>query len=129
MARRTKTPGALHPITLEPNPRRVVVRAGGRVIADSRSALTLREAAYSPVQYIPIEDVDQNALRPSSNKTYCPYKGEASYYSIAVTDTGTGEPSEIPDAVWTYEQPYEAVHEIASHVAFYPDRVQISVEE
>lgn len=129
MARSIRTPGPLHPMSVESNPRRVVVRAHGKVIADSRSALTLREAAYRPVQYIPLEDVDQSALTPSSNKTYCPYKGEASYYGIAVTDADTGETAEIPDAVWTYEHPYEAVHAIASHVAFYPNRVQISVEE
>jgi uncharacterized protein (DUF427 family) len=128
MTRSVKTPGPLHPITVEPNASRVVVRAAGKVIADTTSALTLREAAYPPVQYIPLDDVDRSALLPSTNKTYCPYKGDASYYSIAVTKPDSDEVEEITDAVWTYEEPYEAVDGIASHVAFYPDRVQITVE-
>lgn len=128
MARSILTPGPLHPITLEPNPSRVVVRAAGKVIADTTSALILREATYPPVQYIPLDDVDPSALRPSTNKTYCPYKGEASYFSIAVTQPNTGEVDEITDAGWTYEQPYDAVDRITAHVAFYPRRVQIIVE-
>ncbi|GAB3004017.1 hypothetical protein GCM10017788_32330 [Amycolatopsis acidiphila] len=118
----------MHPITLEPTPGRVVVRVGGRVVADSTSAMTLREAAYSPVQYIPLADVDQSVLRPSSHQTYCPYKGEASYYSLAVKHPDSGEVEEIADAVWTYTDPYDAVDRIASHVAFYPDRVEVTVE-
>jgi uncharacterized protein (DUF427 family) len=129
MSRSVKTPGPLHPITVEPNPSRVVVRAAGKVIADTTAAVTLREATYPPVQYIPLDDVDPAALRRSSKETYCPYKGEASYYSIAVTKPDTGEVEEIADAVWTYVRPYPAVDPIASHVAFYPDRVEITVED
>jgi uncharacterized protein (DUF427 family) len=91
------------------------------VIADTTVALTLREAGYPPVQYVPLTDVDPRRLRRSNSATYCPYKGDASYYSVV---TGDGE---IVDAGWTYEQPYPAVAEIAGHVAFYPDRVQIEV--
>jgi uncharacterized protein (DUF427 family) len=104
-----------HPITIEPTRQRVVVRAGGRVVADSTSALTLREASYPPVQYIPRDDVDMTALSASSHKTTCPYKGIASYFSIG---DGVGA-----NAVWSYEEPYSSVSEIAGHLAFYPNRV------
>lgn len=113
-----KIPGPDHPITIERNARRVVVTRGGKVIADTRDALTLREASYPPVQYIPRKDVDMAALDRSARQTYCPYKGEASYFSLAGA----------PDAVWSYETPYEAVAIIKEHVAFYPDRVD-AIEE
>jgi len=118
MTERTiKIPGPDHPITIEPNPGRVVVTLGGRVIADSREALTLHEANYPPVQYIPRKDVDMAALTRSATTTYCPYKGEAAYFSIPAG----GERS--VDAIWTYEAPYGAVAEIKDHLAFYPDRI------
>jgi uncharacterized protein (DUF427 family) len=120
MSEQVKIPGPDHPITVEPNPRRVVARVGEQVIADTTSALTLREADYLAVQYLPMQDVDQAALRRTDTSTHCPYKGDASYYSIV---TGGGE---LSDAVWTYEQPHAAVATIAGHVAFYPDRVQVS---
>ena len=127
MALAVKPPGPDHPITLEPNPARIVVRAGGQVIADTTSALTMHEAAYPPVHYIPLADVDQTILRRSPTHTYCPYKGEASYYSITTTQTdGTDD---ITDAVWTYEHPYPAVEAITAHVAFYPDRVEIVIDD
>lgn len=120
--RRILTPSAEHPIGIEPNPRRVVVRVGDSVIADTRGALALREAAYPPVQYIPREDVDMSLLVRSQHTTYCPYKGDAGYFSLGLLgDKGD-------DAVWTYEQPYAAVAQIAGHLAFYPDRVSI-IEE
>ena len=115
--RAIKIPGPDHPITIEANPSRVTVRAGGRVIADTREALTLREASYPPVQYIPRRDVDMSALTRSSHTTYCPYKGDAAYYSIPVGGTRS------IDAVWTYETPFEATAQIKEYVAFYPDRV------
>jgi uncharacterized protein (DUF427 family) len=112
-----KIPGPDHPITIEPNRKRVVVFVAGRVVADTRSALTLHEAHYPPVQYIPRKDVDMAQLERTDRTTYCPYKGDASYFSIPVG----GE--RAIDAVWTYETPYEAVVEIKDHLAFYPDRV------
>jgi uncharacterized protein (DUF427 family) len=121
-SRPTKIPGPDHPITITPNPARVVVWVAGRVIADSRRALTLQEASYPAVQYIPLEDVDQSQLVRTSHVTYCPYKGDCAYYSIP---TG-GERS--VNAVWTYEAPYESVAAIKGHVAFYPDRVGV-IEE
>jgi uncharacterized protein (DUF427 family) len=112
-----KIPGPDHPISIGANPSRVVVTVGGRVIADTRDALTLREASYPAVQYIPRRDVDMAALTRSEHTTYCPYKGDASYYSIPAG----GDRS--LNAVWTYETPFEAVAQIKDYVAFYSDRV------
>ena len=116
-AKPIKIPGPDHPITIERNPERVVVSLGGHVIADSREALVLKEAAYPPVQYIPRRDVDMTLLERTAHSSYCPFKGDASYYSIPV-----GGPRSA-NAVWTYETPYPAVAEIKDHLAFYPDRV------
>ena len=112
-----KVPDSDHPISIERNPARVVVSVAGRVIADTRNALTLREADYSPVQYIPREHVDFTQLEKTNHATYCPYKGDCNYYSVPAG----GEKS--VNAVWTYEDPYPAVAQIKGHVAFYPDRV------
>jgi uncharacterized protein (DUF427 family) len=117
-----KIPGPDHPITIERNRKRVIVTLGGHVIADTREALTLREARNPPVQYIPRRDVDMAALARSATQTYCPYKGEAASFSIP----SGGERS--IDAIWTYETPYEAVAEIKDHLAFYPDRID-AIEE
>jgi uncharacterized protein (DUF427 family) len=122
MSGRTKITDPDHPITVQPTRGRVVVRARGTLVADSRAALTLREASYPPVQYLPLSDVEPSALRRTGTATYCPYKGDACYYSVI---TGDGE---IADAGWSYERPYDAVAQIAGHVAFYPDRVQVEVE-
>jgi uncharacterized protein (DUF427 family) len=113
-----KIPGPDHPITIEPASKRVVVRSGDKVIADTVHALFLREAKYSAVQYIPRNDVDMSALVRSETTSYCPYKGEASYFSIP---SGGGR---SVDAVWSYEAPHDAVAEIKDYLAFYPDRVE-----
>ena len=115
--RTPRLPGPDHPISIAPTPKRVVVTAGGRVVADSRAALTLQEAAYPPVLYVPRADVDMALLERSTHATYCPYKGDCAYFGIPAG----GE--RAVDAVWTYEQPYDAVAAIGGHVAFYPDRV------
>jgi uncharacterized protein (DUF427 family) len=112
-----KIPGPDHPISIETNPSRVVVEVGGKIIADTRNALTLREASYPAVQYIPRRDVDMARLVRSEHTSYCPYKGDASYYSIPAG----GDRS--VDAVWSYEAPFEAMAQIKDYVAFYPDRV------
>ena len=112
-----KQPGPDHPITIKANPARVVVSVAGRVLADTQHALTLREANYQDVQYIPLDDVDASLLKATDHTTYCPYKGDCSYYSIPAG----GEKS--VNAVWTYRAPYPAVADIIDHVAFYPDRV------
>lgn len=115
-------PGPNHPITVEVSPTRVVVRAGDSVLADTRKALILREADYPAVPYIPREDVDMAALERTDHTSYCPFKGDASYFSIA----GAGERG--LNAVWTYETPYDAVSQIQDHLAFYANRVDV-VEE
>jgi uncharacterized protein (DUF427 family) len=116
-----KFPGPDHPITIERNPNRVVISVAGRVIADTRDALTLRESTYPPVQYIPRKDVDMTLLERTDHATYCPYKGDASYFSIP----SGGDRS--ANAVWTYEAAYAAVALIKDHLAFYPDRVDVGV--
>ena len=122
MNKPVKTPDASHPITIAPNPSGVVITVAGKVIADTTHALTLREANYPPVQYVPREDVDMALLERTDHATYCPYKGDAAYYSIPAG----GERS--ANAVWTYEAPYPAMAQIKDHVAFYPDRVD-SIEQ
>ncbi len=112
--RPVKIPGPDHPITVTPGEAHVVVRAGGKVIADTRRALALQEASYPLVYYIPREDAAMDLLERTDHASYCPYKGEASYYSVR---GGTA------NAVWSYEAPYDAVAEISGHLAFYPDRV------
>lgn len=121
-ARLVRIPGPDHPITVEPNTRRVVVKVAGRVVADTRSALVLKEANYPAAQYIPREDVDMSLLERTEHASYCPYKGEASYYSIP----SGGE--RATNAVWTYEHPYDSVAPIKNHVAFYTTRID-GIEE
>jgi uncharacterized protein (DUF427 family) len=123
MTRAAKIPDATHPITVRPTGSRVTVRVGDVTVAKSDSALSLAEASYPVVQYIPISDVDQSLLERTDTKTYCPYKGDASYYSVRVPGGQTET-----DLIWTYEQPYEAVAQIAGHVAFYPNRAEITIE-
>jgi uncharacterized protein (DUF427 family) len=115
--RAMKIPGPYHPITVAPNPDRIVVKVAGRVVADTQKALMLRESSYPGVLYIPREDVDMTLLARTDHATYCPYKGECAYYSIPL-----GGPQSA-NAVWTYEAPYAAVAAIKDHLAFYPDRV------
>ena len=112
-----KVPGPDHPITIVRNQGRVRVRFAGKVIADTTRALTLREAGYRPVYYVPREDADMSLLQPTAHASYCPYKGDASYFSIAA-----GGRTSL-NAVWSYQQPYPAGGEIAGYLAFYPDRV------
>lgn len=116
-----KIPGVDHPITVGKNPDRVVVKLGDQVIADTRDALSLQEASYPAVQYIPRKDVDFALLERTEHATYCPYKGDASYYSVLPAG------ADGVNAVWTYEQPYDAVADIREHVAFYPDKVSIEI--
>ncbi len=117
-----KSPGPDHPITIEPSPKRIVVSVAGRTIADTRAALTLREASYPPVLYVPRADVDMALLVRTDHATYCPYKGDCSYYSIPAG----GERS--VNAVWTYETPFPGVGAIKEYLAFYPNRID-AIEE
>ena len=121
MSREKLQPGPDHPITVTPTPGHVSVKVDGRVIAETDQALTLQESTYPAVQYVPLADVDPSVLRKTDTQTYCPYKGDASYYSIVTDD------AELTDAIWTYEQPYESVADIAGHVAFYPNQVELTV--
>lgn len=112
-----KIPGPDHPISISPTAGRVRVTLNGKVVADTSRALTLQEANYPPVQYIPREDADMALLERTAHTTHCPYKGDARYFSI-VADGKTAE-----NAIWTYEEPYPAVRDIAGYLAFYPNRV------
>lgn len=122
--RQVLEPNAGHPITIEPTKGRVEVRVNGELVADTTAALELREATLPAVQYIPLGDVAQDRLIRTDTSTYCPFKGDASYYSVR---TSNGEV--VDDVIWTYEQPYPAVAAIAGHVAFYPNKADISVSE
>jgi uncharacterized protein (DUF427 family) len=112
-----KIPGPDHPISIDANVSRVVVTVGGTIGADTRNALTLREASYPAVQYIPRRDVNMAALARSSHTTHCPYKGDASYYDIPAGGDRSLK------AAWTYESPFSAMAQIKDYIAFYPERV------
>jgi uncharacterized protein (DUF427 family) len=114
-----KVPGPDHPIAITPNPKRVRVSAGGAVIADSTDALTLKEASYPAVQYVPRRDTNMALLSRSDRTTHCPYKGDASYFNV------TAGGKALENAIWTYETPFPAMTEISGHLAFYPDKVTI----
>lgn len=113
-----KQPDLEHPITIEPCADRIVAKVAGHTIADTYGALVLREASYPPVWYIPREDVDFSLLERSALSTYCPYKGDCSYYGIPAGG------AKAKDAVWSYEAPYAAVEAIHGYLAFYPNRVE-----
>ena len=114
-----KLPGPDHPITITPNPRRVRVTAGGIAIAETTKALTVKEAKYPAVQYVPREDANMALLERTDRVTHCPYKGDASYYSVKA------DGKTLDNAIWTYEAPFPAMTEISGHLAFYPDKVKI----
>jgi uncharacterized protein (DUF427 family) len=117
-----KLPGPDHPITIAPAGRRVTVRLNDHVVAETENALEMLEGGHAPVLYVPRADTDMAALTRTDKSTYCPYKGEAGYYSVAA-DGATAE-----NAVWTYDEPYPAVAQIRDHVAFYPDKVTIEAD-
>lgn len=121
MAKTRLIPDETHPITVESSAGQVRVRAGDTVVADTAKSLTLQEASYPPVAYVPLAAIDPALLRSSDTETYCPYKGDASYFDL-VTPDGV-----VEDAAWTYAEPYDAVADIAGHLAFYPDKVVITV--
>jgi uncharacterized protein (DUF427 family) len=117
-------PGPDHPITLERPPSHVLVRSGTVAIAQTDRALEMREADYPPVLYVPLDDVDQHLLRESDHHTWCPYKGEASYYDVI-----DGDGTDLTAAVWYYDNPFPAVADIQGHVAFYADRLAITTTD
>ena len=122
-AKPVKQPGPDHPITITPHPKRVVVRVAGRMIADSRAALALREASYPVVFYIPRADADLSLLARTDHTTWCPYKGDCSYFSIPAGGDRSA------NAGGSYEEPYPAVAAIRGYLAFYPKRVDEIVEQ
>jgi uncharacterized protein (DUF427 family) len=119
-ARPRLEPGPDHPITITPSSAVVTATVDGVIVASSTNTLVLAEASYPPVHYFPRADVTMSALTATDHETYCPYKGECSYFSIDVLGTT------LENAVWSYEAPYDAVSAIAGHVAFYPDRVEVA---
>jgi uncharacterized protein (DUF427 family) len=112
-----KIPGPDHPIELFSAEGNIRVTVAGTIIAESTRALRLEEKGYPPVYYLPRSDADMSLLVRTTHYTYCPYKGDCTYYSIPLG----GAKSEY--AVWTYEEPYKAVAAIKDHLAFYPTRV------
>ncbi len=114
-----KLPGPDHPITITQNPRRVRVTDGDIVIAETSKALTLKEAKYPAVQYVPREDANMALVERTDRVNHCPYKGDASYYSVKA------DGKTLDNAIWTYDTPYPAMTEIAGHLAVYPDKVKI----
>lgn len=121
MSRTQLQPSAAHPITVTPTTEHVRVEIDGRLLAETDHALTLQESNYPAVQYVPLDDVDQSLLSPSATESYCPFKGDASYYDVTVDGTTT------TDVIWTYVAPYDAVNGIAGHVAFYPNKTTMAV--
>jgi len=114
-----KLPGPDHPITITANPKRVRVSFGGVVIADSTNALTLKEASYPAVSYVPRKDANMALLARTERVTHCPYKGDANYFSIVA------DGKKVENAIWTYEEPFPAMTQISGHLAFYPDKVKV----
>jgi len=112
-----KIPGPDHPITISPDEGKVRVTVAGKIVAESKHSLRLEEKGYPPVYYLPRNDADMSLLLRTTHYTYCPYKGDCTYYSIPLG----GSRSE--NAVWTYESPHEAVATIYEYLAFYPSRV------
>ena len=115
--REIKIPGPDHPITISPAGGKVRVTVAGRIVAESTRALRLEEKGYPSVYYFPRSDAEMSLLVRTTHYTYCPHKGDCTYYSIPVGGTKSEH------AVWTYEKPYEAVADIRGHLAFYPTRV------
>ena len=116
------TPDQSHPISIEPDPQRLVVRVDDTVVADTTASLVLREAHREPVHYLPLEDVEAAYLRRSEHQTFCPWKGDATYYDLVI------DGREIPNAIWVYEEPYDAMAQIKGHLAFYAQNVTFAQE-
>ena len=112
-----------YPLTVEPCEKRVRAMAGGETIADSTRTRLVLEGRYPPVYYFPREDVRMDLLRRSEHRTHCPYKGDASYWSIAAGG------KEIENAVWSYETPFREMAGLRELMAFYWDRMEHWFEE
>ena len=110
-----------HRVDLLPETRRVRVTFAGAVIADSNAALRVEETGHGPVHYVPEKDVRLDLMRPTEHKTYCPFKGDCSYWTIEVGSAAGAKKSE--SAVWAYRAPYDEATGLAGHYAFYNSRV------
>ena len=107
-------------IEIRPAGKRVRVTFNNEVIAESGDALVMQEGKYPPVYYLPRKDVKMERLIRTSHTTYCPHKGQATYYSICNGQTAR-------NAVWSYEQPLESVEVIRELLAFYPNQVSLEI--
>lgn len=114
-----KLPGPDHPITITPAQTRWRAKFGAHVIADSGDVLVLQEAAYPQVIYFPRQDVSMEFLTATERSTYCPFKGDASYFTVMM-DGQFGD-----NAVWSYEEPYPAMAQIRGHLAFYTNKIEV----
>ena len=111
-----------HRVDLLPESRRVRVTFAGQTIADTTEAVRCEETGHEPVHYIPEKDMRLELMRPTDHKTYCPFKGDCSYWTIEVENGGNKQQSE--NAVWGYRVPYDEANGLAGHYAFYKSRVE-----
>jgi len=111
-----------HRVDLLPETRRVRVTFAGQIVADTNAAVRCEETGHEPVHYIPEKDMRLELMRPTDHKTYCPFKGDCSYWTIEVEKGGNKRQSE--NAVWGYRAPYDEAKGLAGHYAFYKSRVE-----
>jgi uncharacterized protein (DUF427 family) len=111
-----------HRVDLLPETRRIKVVFGGTTIADTGAALRVEETDHGPVYYVPEKDVRLDLMHPTEHHTHCPYKGQASYWTIELP-AGSGPNQRSENAVWAYPAPYDEVSGLAGYYAFYPNRV------
>ena len=107
-------------IRISPAAGTVTVTAGTTLLGETSRALELREGTAAPVLYVPRADIAMDLLEKTARSTRCPWKGEASYYSIRAA-AGL-----LENAVWSYEAPIDGVAAIAGYLAFYPDKVTLT---
>ena len=111
-----------HTVEISSDTCAIKVTWNGCVVADTQAARILREARYPAAYYVPIADTDAAFLSKTDHTTHCPFKGDASYYSLVADDV------QDENAVWVYEEPFDQVEAIRDHVSFYPDRVTIEAD-
>ena len=111
-----------HTVTPHPSTVHITVRFAGEVIAETRRPLRVEETGYKPVFYIPREDARMELMEPTARSTHCPFKGDASYFTIKAGG------KDAQNAVWSYESPKESVGEIKDYLAFYADQVEMEIE-
>ena len=107
-----------HRIDVRRTSRRLVVRSGDAIIAETSRPLVLYESGFAPRWYVPRDDVDLTALTPAAGQTFCPYKGLASYYDIGGARR----------AAWSYEDAWTGVRRISGLISFEPDQVEVRLD-